>query len=193
MVSHWTVRTRELPQSLQDALASVGYHRPDIAIEVAERTRLCGAYGDGYCAFAVGVNVNTGARQLHKGSRGGGNPYCNAIVDAQPTLDLPPGRAVILGLAGGGRPVSARIVVGPGTMNPQLLAPVSDVTDKERKILAVYGGIKGGHRDGYLRRLGATPAEIDSLIARGFLSRNKAGATAITTAGKNARGKEQPF
>lgn len=191
MSNEFVLPVKELPESLRSALASVGYGRPDIKIIVSEREQIASAYGDGYRAFAIGVNVSTGERKQHTGSWGGANPFSSTVVDAQPSIDLPPGMALIMGQEGGGRPVYATITVGPGTLNPALLPATSDVTERERSILAIFGGIKGGHREGYLRRFKVEPAEIASLIARGYLTRNKAGAMSITTKGKNARGRTQ--
>ena len=188
------VATKDLPPSLKDALASVGYGRSDVAVVVETSTQLASAYGDGYRAFAIGVNLATGQRTIHHGAWGGENPFSRpSAVDQRPTLEIPPGAAIVTGQEGGGRPVSATIHVSPGSLAPNVLAPVADVTDRERSILAIFGGLKSAYRAEYLTRSKVTAEEIDALIARGFLSRNKSGATQITTAGKNARGNARAF
>lgn len=58
----------------------------------------------------------------------------------------------------------------------------------ERKILAIFHNLKPFARKDYLAENKVTPVEVDSLVSRGYLSRNKAGATQITTEGKNAKG-----
>jgi hypothetical protein len=63
------------------------------------------------------------------------------------------------------------------------------VSKVELDALYCHHAITGGQyrRDELARR--AVPAEtVDALVSRGLLARNRAGATSITTAGKNAVG-----
>jgi hypothetical protein len=62
----------------------------------------------------------------------------------------------------------------------------TDLTEKEKRILDIYRGIKSFARPDYLRKLGATSQEMDSLVEREYLKRSKNGATQITVKGKNA-------
>lgn len=186
------VAVKSLPETIKDALRSVGFAKADVAVVASQSVTLASSYGQGFRAYAVGLDIVTGTKRTIYGSWGGANPFERSIPDAQPTLDIPVNGAVITGQEGGGRPVSATIHVAPGTVAPWLNPP-SDVTDRDRSILAIFGGIKPGYRAEYLGRANVTDAEVDSLVSRGFLSRNKAGATAITTAGKNARGNARAY
>ena len=54
--------------------------------------------------------------------------------------------------------------------------------------LYCFAAIKGGeYRRDEMRRRNVSAATVDSLVERGYLKRNRAGATQITTQGKNAR------
>lgn len=84
------------------------------------------------------------------------------------------------------------------------LAPAAPkVRNLDRWVLDIYAGIKSGYREDELRRLatdisgnrglptagsiGLVQASVEDCVARGWLKRNKAGATSITTEGKNLR------
>lgn len=186
------VEVKALPQTVKDALKGVGYGRHDIAVEASETFRHESAYGDGYRAFTVALNLATGETKSMQGSWGGASINYQSQVDSdQSAYTIPVGGAILQGQIGGGRPVSARLVLNPENVAKLLPSSPSDVTDREKQILAVFGGIKSSYRAGYLK--GYTSAEIDSLVSRGFLARNKAGSTSITTAGKNQRGNTQVF
>lgn len=105
---------------------------------------------------------------------------------------MTPGGAVISGTIG--QTTYARVILHPQNVAKLLPPAWSDVTDKERKILAAVGGLKSGpYRKEALARLQATDADMDTLVQKGLLSKNKAGAISITTAGKNARGDERVY
>jgi hypothetical protein len=61
------------------------------------------------------------------------------------------------------------------------------VTEKEKSILRVFRGYKPGeYRKAELARLDTASEDLAALVGKGLLKRNSAGATQITTAGKNA-------
>lgn len=62
-------------------------------------------------------------------------------------------------------------------------APLGEM---EKLVLCVYSGIKGGYRTEYLDKIPNAGGIVESLVACRMLKRNKAGATQITTEGKNA-------
>jgi hypothetical protein len=163
-----------------------------VAVEPAETFRLAGGFGNGYRGFAVAINMGTGETRGLYGSWGGGNPFERKQVDNDDRAHpIPVNGAAFVGQEGGGRPVSGKLYVRPDQV-VALLPAADPVSDRERSLLAIFGGIKGGYRREYLAAAKATEAELDALVARGFLARNKAGATSITTAGKNARGGQRP-
>lgn len=62
------------------------------------------------------------------------------------------------------------------------------LTDADQQALYCFVAIKGGeYRRDEMRRRGVTEEHVNSLVLRGYLKRNKAGATQVTTKGKNAR------
>lgn len=120
---------------------------------------------------------------------GGPNPFESKPVDQiyRPPIELPPNVAVITGYesSGYGYPCSATIRVNPVTLTP-MLPPVEELNKNELACLYCYDAIKAGkYRSQYLA--GLKQEVIDGMVARGYLERNKAGATKITTKGKNAR------
>jgi hypothetical protein len=178
---------RDLPACLRSVLSSVGYAKADVAISPRETVRLSDSGEDGCRSFSAIVNLETGESKLSWGSWGGANVFNpNNGVDLDDTAyPLPANGAVVQGRIGGGRPVHATIVVHPASLAP-LLPAKQELTDKQAGILRCFQGLISSYRKEALARLGATDADIDALVARCLLKRNKAGATAITTEGKNA-------
>jgi hypothetical protein len=181
------VDVKELPPVLQRALASVGYGRKNIDVKPAERASMGGLSGDGYQAFAMIVNLETGEYVTEWGSWGGPNMFNpqNAVDNDRKDYPIPVNGAVITGLQGGGRPVYATIRVNPAALAP-LLPAKAELSERQRVILGIVRGTKGGaYRIEALKEYGVTTAEIDTLVAGGFMKRNKAGAISMTTAGEN--------
>lgn len=183
------VLVSELPTTVQVVLKKVGYRRRDVSIVPAERTSLNSYGGDGMRAFSVVLDISTGKHSVTYGSWGGPNMFSrgNAVDTDDRSYVIPDNGAVILGMEGGGGPVSATVYVNPNVIKGFL--PVSsDITDRERSILSIYRGYKASYRGEELGRMLVKQGEVDSLIQRGFLSRNKIGSVSITTIGKNAAG-----
>ncbi len=180
------IEVKALPDVVQAALTDFGYHRKDIAVSASETFTFSGAYGDGYKAIAIAVELSTGHCKRYEGSWGGSNPFTQTVVDSGKSIPTAPGFVVIDGQIGGGKPTSASLVVHPQTMVPLLPAPV-ELSDVELGALRAFGYKSGPYRQDALRNV--APAVLDGLVAKGFLSRNKAGATQLTTAGRNAKPK----
>lgn len=203
-------KVKELPGTLQAALASVGYGRADIGIRTAETYSMRCSGGDGYRAFVVAVNLATGEAQRATGSWGGANmfnPRNPVDLDGQ-ERPLPPGFAVISGHEGGGRPVYASVEVHPSTMAPLLpSAPAAELSALEQTVLEVISGYTSAGRKNewermaervlpwtapYAERQAAAKkmhADIasaqDRLVSLGLVKRAKNGAMTITTEGRN--------
>lgn len=181
------IEVKTLPATVQAALKAAGYHRKDVAVKASPTFRLESSFGDGYRGFAVAINMGTGETKTLHGSWGGPNMFVAAQVDHdERDHQIPVNGAAFVGQQGGGRPVSGTLYVRPDQV-VALLPAAEPVSERERDLLAIFGGIKSGYRPEYLQRAKATGAEVEALIARGFLSRNRAGAVSITTKGKNAR------
>lgn len=183
------VQTSELPETLQSALLSCGYHRKDIEVEARETASVRVGGGSGYRGFVVLVDIATGRQETHTGSWGGANMFNpkNAVDLDGTERPIVPGLAVIKGSQGGGRPVYATIALHPDNVAKYLPAPPA-VTEREGKILG-YIPYKSDYRKKELERMGATAEEVEALVSRGFIARNRGGAMSLTTAGRNARGK----
>jgi len=193
LVGHCAVK--DLPSTVQNALRSIGYAKKDIGVNAEEKTSVGDCGCDGRRSFVMLLDLASGESKTMRGSWGGANifnPRNQVDLDFE-DYALPPGGAVIHASEGYGG-VWASLTIHPSNVAKLLPASGSDVSEKDRKILAAIGGLKSGpYRKEALDRLGTTPADLDSLVSRGFLSRNKAGAIAITTAGKNARGNERCY
>jgi hypothetical protein len=113
----------------------------------------------------------------------------NPIDSSPEQLAIPPNGCVIKGTTGYPR-TFAWIYAHPQAMGRYLAsgAPDEELTDGEQQAIYCFAAIKGGeYRRDEMRRRGVTTATVDGLVQRGYLKRNRAGATAITTKGKNAR------
>lgn len=207
-------QVKDLPPALQTALASVHYGRSDVEIKASETYTLLALGGSGYRAFVLVVDLSSGACQSTRGSWGGSNMFNpgNNVDGDTTTRPLPPNFAVIHGREGGDRPVSASITVNPATLAPMIAAPIVELTEMERIVLAWHKGLTSAGRkneaerfaydraNGYgrckdqprvpqARTLADIEAAKQSLAAKGLLKIAANGATSITTAGKNLAGR----
>jgi hypothetical protein len=182
------VPTKDLPDIVQEVLESVGFHKADIDVEPAVEAHLSSPYGTGYQTFAVGVDITR--RRVSRevaSSWGGPNMFEHRTLDQPSTLDLPEGTMLIMGQRGGGRPVSAKLYAHPGLMAPMLEGQqAADLSVQELAVLAIFKGIKGGYREEEARRYKLPfKTAVARLVELGFLKTNRAGATQITTDGRN--------
>ncbi len=180
---------RDLPPCVIAVLREVGYGAKDIGVVVTETETLSPPSSHGRRGFAAVCKLDdTGKSMISWGSWGGSNMFSRTVDDA--TVEVPIPRDVALVKGSTGEQTYATVYVHPANMNPALLPPAADVTPKEAKILAIFKSLKSSARPEYLQRAGATAAEILELVRRGYLSRNAAGATSITTSGKNAAARD---
>ena len=195
------IQVKALPESLRRTLSAVAYGARDIEVSPAETFTVQDFGGDGRRAFIFVVDLKTGRYEAFHGSWGGPNIFdrSNPVDNDATVRPLPEGFAVISGSTGHG--VYASIQVNPKSLAPLLpAAPAVALSPVEAETLRIYREIRGGRRDEYLtgysaggyrsvtdRRL--TFAEVSaallSLSAKGLLKVNKAGATSVTTEGKN--------
>jgi hypothetical protein len=181
-------KVKELPQSLQRALASLGYCKSDVSVTGVETTSLHSLGGDGYRSYACIVNLSTGRFETTLGSWGGPNMFAptNPVDMDRNSYVIPADGAVILGHEGGNQPVSASIYVAPATLAP-MLPTGPTLTEVEQSAINIVGSTISSYRKEAFARAHVTPAVLDGLVSKGLLKRNKAGAISITTEGKNAR------
>jgi len=187
------VRVSELPLSLQKALEAAGYGRKDIQVNVEEEFEARPPSADGRKGFVAACRLDDSNEfKITWGSWGGANMFTKTIDDVEGSVPIPENIAFVSGLGSGGTgyPAYATIHVSPKNVNPTLLPSGPTVSEREAKILCIFKSLKSGARKEYLSRMGATDAEVTALVERKFLSRNSAGATSVTTEGRNAAGKE---
>jgi hypothetical protein len=188
MIPAIVVEVKALPSALRSALASLGYGKRDIRVSAADTVSLQDFGSAGCRSFVCIVNLETGERETRHGSWGGpGVGSANNPVDLDSRQHrIPLNGAVISGAEGGGQPVYASVKVNPANL-AKLLPPSADVTEKEKSILRVFRGYKAGeYRKAELARLDTASEDLAALVGKGLLKQNAAGATQITTAGKNA-------
>lgn len=194
MVSEY-VATKDLPDVVREALKSVGYGRADIAVETGTTVTLSSSGGKGSRAFATLVNLANRTYQTSWGSWGGQNAFTpdNPVDNDSNSYPLPAHGVAIRGSRGGGRPVFATLYV-PSAMRAKILpAATAELDETDKTALYCYKVYKGGeYRRDELNRHKIGETVISSLVDRGYLTRNRAGATAITTTGRNAVGDYRP-
>lgn len=185
--------TKLLPETVRRALENAGHHKADIEISQATEFRAPGAYGTGSRGYVAVVNLATGESQESFGSWGGANPFQTLPVDEPDgKAPLAPGFVAIVGNVG--YRSFFELIVHPENFAKVLPPADESVTPRERWILGVFKSLTSkGRKDEFGRHGTPSAAEFDSLVARGFLTRNKAGAMALTTAGKNAAGRYENF
>lgn len=187
------VMVKDLPASVQKALASVRYKKRDINIRPATSFRLQSFAGDGQRDFTLVVNLQTGQFESTYGSWGGPNPYTKNPTDSDDTKrPLPDGVLVIQGSEGGTRPVYASILANPSTLTPMLPSGDADLSKEEASALNLIGGlITFARKEEFLRAglgtYGPENEHVKSLAAKGLVKVASNGAIGLTLAGKNAR------
>jgi hypothetical protein len=182
-------KTTELPAPVQTALKAVGYGRADIEVSTSHTVELSSSGSTGRRAFVILVNLTTGETRTVWGSWGGPNMFNkdNPVDLDNHSYPLPPNGVALKGSVGGVGGVFATVHI-PASMTDRMLpGPSITLTEEEKGALYCFKAIRGGkYRQDEMRRIGVQPETVDSLVERGLLKRNRAGATAITTEGKNA-------
>lgn len=185
------IKVSTLPRHLQAKLSQVGYHRPDIAIEARETVSIQDFGGDGRRAFffPFSLDASKGCGEVVYGSWGGPNPFETRQPDADNRDHaIPVGCGVVKGSDGGPGRMHATLYVHPATIAP-LLPAMPVITERQGAILRMWAQLTSAGRKYEFERnpkLRPTEAELVDLVGLGLLSRNRAGAVAITTEGRNA-------
>jgi hypothetical protein len=184
------IEVKDLTPAIRRALEAVRYGVRDIPVIAAERVSVnSSAPSKGSRGFTMVVNLETGKFEITHGSWGGSNIFVKTHVDdSDETVAIPENGVVIKGSTGYPR-TFAYLYAHPKAIAKFL--PSGDeetLTEVELKAIYCFAAIKGGqYRRDELRRQKVSDDTIESLIERGYLKRNRAGATQITTKGKNAR------
>lgn len=183
------VETKQLAPAIRRALESVSYGARDIEVVAADSVSGHSEGGQGQRGFVLILNLDTGRFQTVNGSWGGANPWDRRAVDlTDERIALPENGCVIKGQVGYPR-TFATVYAAPNSVGRFLPSGEEEVlSDAEQQAIYCFAAIKGGeYRREELQRRGVSGETVDSLVERGYLKRNKAGATMITVKGKNAR------
>jgi hypothetical protein len=185
------IETKELPESVRDALNRVSYGRRDVEVRVVRELVMSSAGSRGRRAFALAVNLSTGEIAGSFGSWGGENMFSprNLVDRDHQAYQLPPNGVVVLGSQGYPQ-TFCTLYVSPDLMDKTMLPPAAEeLTGEELDGIYAHACIKGGaYRREELRRRGVRAETLVSLVQRGYLSENRAGAHQVTTTGRNALG-----
>lgn len=183
------VSTKTLPDFVQSALKAVDYHKTDIEVKHVETftpSYSCGSAGRR--GFTVLVNMDTQEHKINWGSWGGANMF---NLDNPVDLDtshypMTPGMLVIQGSSG--YPMTWATILAHKSSAILPLPSGDELPENLLKTLYCFKGYKAFYRKELIDRGTIKQADVDKLVEMGHLSRNKAGATQITTQGKNAVG-----
>jgi hypothetical protein len=186
------VSVKTLAPTLRDALASVRYGAQDIRVIPAHAIEArAGGASAGSRGFVQVVNLDTGASHVEHGDWGGAGLGRRLADWTEDAIPIPANGAVVKGTTGYPR-TFAQVYVHPDSLGRFLPEATEQLSEAAQQVLYCFGSIKGGQyrRDELRRRVGSPAISdpiVDSLVERGYLKRNKAGAVQITTRGKNAR------
>jgi len=182
------IRTKELPNILQQILVQLGYRGSDVKIEVSEAETPYFSAGEGRRAFAVPLNLLTREYEVHWGNWGGANMFTAPHPPDDPnapSVEIPANGVLILGSTGY-QGSTVIIYVSPKTASP-LLPEAPKLTLEELVALFCVRSRRGGEpRRECLREYGVRLSTLDHLVSLQLLKRDARGALQITTAGKNA-------
>lgn len=181
------VPVKTLPDCLQSTLKGVGYYGADLKIEAAETFTPTGAYGDGYRALTVAIDLSTGESKQTKGDYGGGWGLTAQDKAAQNNeqVNIPEG-AVFLSVQSGPK-VFVTAYVHPSTFAPFLPKEKAEIPYLEKCVLFAHRAYKSSYRQEYYSEKGISDVGtiVANLANKGYLKVNKAGSSQITTEGKN--------
>ena len=190
---------KKLPPTLLPALRAIGYNKPSIAVETTKGYYLTGSSGDGTRNIAVAVNLATGAFKVELGSWGGANPFEKRQVDMDEKVrPIPTNFAIIKGTNQGSKTLFARILVSPENMQKMLPASsgeAEEISEQEKLVLGIIGGIKSSYRREYFDRKNLGPYAssnplLQDMQKKGWIKISGVGIQ-ITTSGKNMREKHK--
>jgi hypothetical protein len=183
------VEVKDLVPAIRTALESVSYGARDIQVEARDEVALrAPGGGAGKRGFVLILNLATGEFHRETGDWGGAGLGRRLADYCEDRLTLHDDAVVIVGTLGYPR-TWAHIYANRANVGRFLPSGEEEaLSDSDQQGLYCFAAIKGGeYRRDEMRRRNVSAETVDSLVERGYLKRNKAGATQITTKGKNAR------
>lgn len=183
------VEIKSLPAHVQNAIAKVKHSGRDIEC-IECNTVNPEYYGSDGSRGVFGIFDSNGYGQIHYGSWGGPNMFSSPAVDkSNVDVNLPDGKFALKGSNGNFNYI--KLYANASTLTE--LCPQKNVdtelTDIEREVLWAHVNRTSAYRKQhyYDHKITAAQLELalDSLVGNGLIKRNKAGATSITTDGRN--------
>jgi hypothetical protein len=187
------VNTRELPACVRSVLERYSFRRDSIEVRASETFSAAHfTVWEGNRSFTAIVALDGSGETVESvGSWGGANPFETRQVDVDDRKrELPPGYVVIQGESGG-RGAFATLIAHPSTFAPLLgSGDRPELSADEKTALLVIKGYTSAGRKEFFERKGwpyeKRESVLNALASKGLVERNKAGATKITTSGRNA-------
>lgn len=183
-------QVKELPEAIQRALSSIGYHSSDVKIEVKDKVSPQVSGGAGQRGVFVMVDLVNNKIKTIQGSWGGANMFNpgNIVDNCDQPIMLNDGIVAISGSTG--NKTFATLYVSSANVVKTL--PVANITPRQRWILYTMLAYNSAGRKREYEHVakGPTEEEFATLKQLGFITIAKNGAMKITTNGKNAIGRQ---
>jgi hypothetical protein len=180
------VKLSDLNPLVRNRCKQLGHNRDSIQVHPAEEVSTEYQGNAGSRGVFCLINTRTGIEETEYGSWGGSNAFVERNVDQ--------GKAVVLlgdlvALKGStGHFNLLHLYVPPEVYETMKQPEAVPLTRAEQVVLYAHKSLKGGHYriEHYQRNQIDHKSAIESLVGRGMLKQNKAGATSITPDGRNA-------
>ena len=187
------VEIDNLPAGLRSYLPRV-HKGKDIRVVSNTHVTPTSSYGDGHRAHFAMVHASTGkAEHEHVSSWGGSNMFTTTPHDRliqQGPMGIQKGFVAVHG----GRQGIATLVVHPDDAHmyaPKLPENLPQLSNQHLAALAAHNSLKSAGRKRHLSLHGANDSHVNDLVSFGLLKQNRAGATSITTTGRNVHNTER--
>ena len=184
-------KVKDLPETIQRVLSTLGYTRADIELEVSESVSPAVGGGDGLRGFCCIMNIETGQFDTKMGSWGGSNAFNpnNQVDQDLNSYVIPNNVAVIKGTSGGSRPVYASITLSPNNIIKALPEKI-ELSPRDKWLMYTFKALTSAGRKNEWERENDKPSESDlkRFVDSGWIKRASNGACQITTEGKNVLG-----
>lgn len=182
----------QLPAHIVLDIKHAGYNRNTIRVNVSEDYSISGGGASAGERSLVLVLNKSGVVNTYRGDWGGGSIFVQRAADTDDRRrKIEDGHFIFKGIEGGSRPMYATLTINAhdaATLQPKTSTAI---TDQEREVIRVINGLKPSYREQGMRerKLGfysATNPLIASLVAKGCVKVNRAGAISLTVAGRCA-------
>ena len=184
------VNVKGLPDHIKRACKLLGHNRESInCVRVNEVSKVYHGNTGSRGVFSL-VGIESGVLETVYGSWGGPNCLVSSPVDEfEGNVKLPDGIVALKGSTGHLNLLTLYASESTMAMLPQ--GQTEELTSIEKVVLYAHASLKGGkYRKEFYQRHRMTAAQLDltlsSLAGKELIKINKAGASSITTNGRNA-------